>query len=195
MRCSICHAFSSRVLETRSHKETNQIIRRRQCLKCRARFSTQEIPLTLQNFFVIKRNGKKEAFQREKIQKSIALACRKSSVSSNHMEAMTKKVIEWAEQNLPGKDLTTDLVAERILKELTKIDPVVYLRFVAYTESPQKKELMESIKGDVNNIDASTSTGVGIDVGASAGASSVTGTSGTSAVKDTKMDTDTEAQP
>ena len=150
MQCPICHAFSSRVLETRSHKEVNQILRRRQCLKCHARFSTREVSLAFQDFFVIKRNGKKEAFQRKKIQQSIALACRKSAVSSHHVAVIAKKVIEWAEERLSDKELTTDWVAEKILKEFTEVDPVVYLRFLAYTENTHKKELLESIKVEAN---------------------------------------------
>ena len=150
MQCPICQAFSSRVLETRFHKEANQILRRRQCLKCHTRFSTREVPLAFKDLFVIKRDGKKQAFQRKKIQQSIVLACRKSAVSSHHVEVITKKVIEWAEKRLSDKELTTDLVAEKILKEFTKVDPVVYLRFLAYTENTHKKELVESIKVEAN---------------------------------------------
>ena len=144
MRCSICYAFSSKVLETRFNKEANRIIRRRQCLKCKTRFSTQEI-LATQQLFIIKRNGKKEVFQWEKIKKSIAIACKKSPVPSSQVDEMIKKVLQWVEQSR-DKELTTDIVAKKILEELVKADSLVYRRFAVYTESANKEDLVESIK-------------------------------------------------
>lgn len=129
MFCIFCKNKDSEVIETRLSEEGATIRRRRQCPKCGKRFTTyekvEELPI-----LVIKRDGRRERFDREKLRKSVILPCEKTMITSDQIE----KLISDVEGNLREKD-TTEIESKEIgnlvAKKLKKLDKIAYIRFAA----------------------------------------------------------------
>lgn len=129
MFCIFCKNKDSEVIETRLSEEGTTIRRRRQCPKCEKRFTTyekvEELPI-----LVIKRDGRRERFDREKLRKSVILPCEKTMITSEQIE----KLISDIEGNLREKD-TTEIESKEIgnlvAKKLKKLDKIAYIRFAA----------------------------------------------------------------
>lgn len=129
MFCIFCKNKDSEVIETRLSEEGTTIRRRRQCPKCKKRFTTyervEELPI-----LVIKRDGRRERFDREKLRKSVILPCEKTMITSEQIE----KLISDIEGNLREKD-TTEIESKEIgnlvAKKLKKLDKIAYIRFAA----------------------------------------------------------------
>lgn len=129
MICHFCKNKETEVIETRVSDDGLTIRRRRQCLKCGKRFTTyervEELPI-----LVIKRDGRRERFDREKLRRSIILPCDKTTVSSNQIE----KLVDDVEKELKQKD-TTEIESKEIgnivAKKLKKLNKIAYIRFAA----------------------------------------------------------------
>jgi transcriptional repressor NrdR len=129
MFCVFCKHTDTEVIETRLSEDGNAIRRRRQCPKCTKRFTTyeriEELPI-----LVIKRDGRRERFDREKLKKSVILPCEKTTVSVDQIE----KLISEVEVDLKEKD-TTEIESKEIgnlvAKKLKKLDKIAYIRFAA----------------------------------------------------------------
>lgn len=129
MFCLFCKNNDTEVIETRLSEEGTTIRRRRQCPKCEKRFTTyeriEELPI-----LVIKRDGRRERFDREKLRKSVILPCEKTMITSEQIE----KLISDIEGNLREKD-TTEIESKEIgnlvAKKLKKLDKIAYIRFAA----------------------------------------------------------------
>ena len=129
MKCRQCQHPESKVLESRESKDGTTIRRRRECMHCAYRFTTfersEERPV-----YVIKRDGTRELFNKEKILKSISIACQKRSVSSKNLDA----VADWVETNCASSEdheVSSQKVGELVLEALLKLDPVAYVRFAS----------------------------------------------------------------
>ncbi|MCX7955542.1 MAG: transcriptional regulator NrdR [Patescibacteria group bacterium] len=129
MICHFCQNKETEVIETRVSDDGLVVRRRRQCLKCEKRFTTyervEELPI-----LVIKRDGRREHFDREKLRKSVILPCDKTTVSSNQIE----KLINDVEKELKQKDKTeieSKEIGNLVAKKLKKIDKIAYIRFAA----------------------------------------------------------------
>lgn len=129
MQCPCCQNTSNRVLESRSTEAGKSIRRRRECLNCQNRFTTYErvefIPLT-----VIKKDGKKESFDRSKILKGMVRACEKTEISTSTLESIVDE-IEMKIQQLPAKEITSQKIGELVLKQLKNKSEVAYIRFAS----------------------------------------------------------------
>lgn len=129
MLCPFCNHPNSRVLESRSADESCSIRRRRECLECRQRFTTYErvefVPLV-----VIKRNGKRESFDRFKILKGVTIACEKTGVTRVQIENLVDE-IELELQQRALREVTTQSIGERVLKSLRELNEVAYVRFAS----------------------------------------------------------------
>ncbi|GAB4218640.1 MAG: transcriptional regulator NrdR [Candidatus Microgenomates bacterium] len=129
MICHFCQNKETEVIETRVSDDGLTVRRRRQCLKCGKRFTTyermEELPI-----LVIKRDGRRERFDREKLRRSVILPCDKTTVSSNQIE----KLVDDVEKELKQKD-TTEIESKEIgnivAKKLKKLDKIAYIRFAA----------------------------------------------------------------
>lgn len=129
MFCIFCKNKDTEVIETRLSNEGTTIRRRRQCPKCEKRFTTyekvEELPI-----LVIKRDGRRERFDREKLRKGVVLPCEKTMVTSEQIE----KLIDEVEVDLKEKD-TTEIESKEIgslvAKKLKKLDKIAYIRFAA----------------------------------------------------------------
>ena len=127
MKCPYCGSRDSEVVETRASEDVDTIRRRRECLKCEKRFTTYE-RIENVNLVVIKKDGKREQFDRDKLKSGIIRSCEKTKVS---MEAIEKIVTE-VERELRGADsveVESKKIGQMVAIKLKKIDKVAYIRF------------------------------------------------------------------
>jgi len=129
MLCPYCNHESSKVLESRSTGEKSSIRRRRECENCQRRFTTYEkiefFPLT-----IIKKNGLREEYSRNKLIKSINLACSKCNIKTGIIEDLADN-LELELYMLSKREISSFYLGEKILEELKKIDTVAYIRYAS----------------------------------------------------------------
>lgn len=145
MLCPYCLNTDSKVIDKRDIG--GNIRRRRECLKCEKRFNTRE-HVEHVDLQVIKKDGTREDYSREKIQRGILRACEKRPVNTETIEKMVIKIEERLRRK--GKEVTSSFIGEQVSKELKKIDKVAYIRFASvYKDFSEiddfKKEIKELI--------------------------------------------------
>ncbi len=147
MKCPHCHYLENRVLDTRIQKE-GEIRRRRECLSCKGRFSTIEsIIVTYPH--VIKKDGRREPFNKEKIHKGIQYACQKRPVSLAQIEHLVEKIAK-AVQNTLKKEVPATFIGAMLMKELKELDNVAYVRFASvYKTFKDVQEFVKSIDEEI----------------------------------------------
>jgi transcriptional repressor NrdR len=133
MKCPFCHETDNRVIDSRLSKDSNMIRRRRECERCRRRFTTYErveemMPL------VVKKDGRRESYDRIKIINGLKRACEKRPVSINTIETITDR-IERALQERGEKEIQSSVIGETLMRELHDTDPVAYVRFASVYRS------------------------------------------------------------
>jgi transcriptional repressor NrdR len=145
MRCPFCSFHDTKVIDSRTRDGARTIRRRRECQKCRRRFTTREtvddIPL-----YVIKQDGAREEFDRQKIVKSMQMACTKRPVSVSTIEDIaTRLEFEFRDQGL--EEIESSNIGERIMDELKKLDDIAYVRFASvYRNFQVKEEFLSELK-------------------------------------------------
>lgn len=144
MKCPFCGHLETQVLESRIADDGSSFRRRRECEKCQKRFTTYErVERTL---LVVKKDGRRESFDRDKIKKGILLACHKRPVSAELIDSMVDEV----EQELLRKDsaeIPTRTIGNAVLKRLKKIDKVAWLRFASvYLEFENLEDFGKTIE-------------------------------------------------
>lgn len=129
MKCPFCTHDDTRVVDSRLGKEGNNIRRRRECIKCERRFTTYErVEETLP--LIVKKDGRREAFDRQKVISGIQRACEKRPVSISTIE----KVVDQLEVSLHEsgeKEISASFIGEAIMKALQSLDEVAYVRFAS----------------------------------------------------------------
>ncbi len=145
MLCPHCLHPESKVIDKRDSGGVTK--RRRECLKCEKRFNTHEMVERV-DLKVIKKNGSREDFDREKIKKGIMRACEKRPISSEKIETMLLTIEEKLRKK--GKEVPSSVIGELVSKELKKVDKVAYIRFASvyrdFTDlSDFKKEIREMV--------------------------------------------------
>ncbi|MEW6348099.1 MAG: transcriptional regulator NrdR [Thermodesulfobacteriota bacterium] len=145
MKCPVCGYIDDKVIDSRLGKDSTVIRRRRECLSCKKRYTTYErieeiLPL------VIKKDGRRAAFDRRKIIEGIRRACQKRPVPTERIEAIADSI----EQELlerSDKEIHVSVIGERIMQELKKIDEVAYVRFASvYRSFRDIEEFMREIQ-------------------------------------------------
>ena len=126
MRCPKCGVDDDRVLDSRSAREGAAIRRRRECAKCGHRFTTDE-EIDRDEVLVVKKDGRREAFDRSKVDKAIRHACGKRPVSDEQIRTMIDGVVA----RLDGEEVQSDKIATLVMDELHKVDEVAYIRFAS----------------------------------------------------------------
>ena len=126
MKCPACGFADSKVIDSRPVEEGNSIRRRRECLSCQKRFTTFEIIETVQ-VIVVKKNGSKELFDRNKLLAGLLKACQKRPVSAEEIVGEIENEI----QNSLTQEITTTEIGELVMKHLKKKDEVAYVRFAS----------------------------------------------------------------
>lgn len=148
MYCPYCKSDQSSVIDKRGVKGTGEIRRRRECIKCKRRFTTYERALVLE-LVVIKRDGKKQLFDINKIRAGLSRALEKRPAFDN-LEAIVSK-IEGKIRSKERTEVESKLIGKEVLSELKKIDPVAYLRFVSvYRQFKQASDFTKELEGLIN---------------------------------------------
>lgn len=145
MKCPFCGHNEDRVLDTRESKEFDRIRRRRECLSCKSRFSTVE-NLSMVFPFVVKKDGRREPFSREKVLKGLQAACQKRPVSLPEIESVADRVSAWI-VNRADKEVPARLVGQKVMRELRLLDDVAYVRFASvYRTFKDVQEFVETLE-------------------------------------------------
>lgn len=126
MKCPKCGADDDRVLDSRSARDGAAIRRRRECNRCSFRFTTYE-EIVHDGIYVIKRDGSRQLFSRDKIERAIRVSCGKRPVSDEQIERMIDRVVS----RLDGDEVPADRIAVLVMQELHKVDEVAYIRFAS----------------------------------------------------------------
>ena len=143
MRCPDCEEMNDRVIETRESKEGYYIRRRRECLQCSRRFTTYE-KIEIRPLTVIKKDGRREEFEIDKIRKGLYRALEKRPVSTKHIEQIASQIEEII-SNSEG-EVTTKSIGEYIMEKLKGLDKVAYVRFASvYLEFKSLEEFMTEL--------------------------------------------------
>ena len=129
MKCPYCAHLESKVVDSRPADEGASIRRRRECLACHKRFTTYEMMESLP-LMVIKKDGSRQSFDRNKILGGLVRACEKRPVSFDTLENIALE-IEQNLQNSLEREITTDMVGEQVMDKLREVDEVAYVRFAS----------------------------------------------------------------
>lgn len=153
MRCPKCANQDDKVIDSRSSREGSTIRRRRECLGCGHRFTTYE-EIEHEGLMVVKRDGRREEFSREKLHNGVRKACQKRPVSPKVIDDLVEKIVDEItdryDSEVPGM-----AIGERVMEGLRDIDKVAYIRFASvYRRFEEVKEFVQ----EINNLEAKHDT-------------------------------------
>lgn len=149
MRCIYCNSPDSKVLDSRPVEDGNGIRRRRECIVCKKRFTTYE-KAEQAPIIVIKKNGKRDLFDKEKLLRGILKSCQKTNVGFEAIEKMVDE-IERDLHNVGEKEIKSELIGQMVMNHLQKLDPVAYVRFASvYREFKDVETFREEIESLLN---------------------------------------------
>ncbi len=147
MRCPFCGNEDTQVKDSRPTEDNSAIRRRRQCVNCGARFTTFE-RVQIRELTVVKSNGKRESFDREKLLRSMQIALRKRSVDSDRLERVVNGIVRNLESS-GESDIPSKTLGSLIMDALKSLDPVAYVRFASvyrnFREARDFEEFIETI--------------------------------------------------
>ncbi|HIC41577.1 MAG TPA: transcriptional repressor NrdR, partial [Pelagibacterales bacterium] len=129
MRCPFCSNQDSQVKDSRPTEDNTAIRRRRICDQCGSRFTTFE-RIQLRDLIVLKTNGKKEVFDRDKMFRSLSLALRKRNIDQEKIEKIVNAIVRKLE-NFGDTEVKSTLIGEYIMEALSHLDQIVYVRFAS----------------------------------------------------------------
>ena len=145
MRCPKCGCDNDKVIDSRAGRDGSTVRRRRECLGCGYRFSTLE-GVVPEDMKVIKRNGEREEYDREKLRRSIAKACDKR-ISPEDIDRVVDAVTSSLMHDF-DKEVESSEIGERVMEELRKVDEVAFVRFASvYRQFTAVKDFIHEIKG------------------------------------------------
>lgn len=145
MRCPFCQDAENKVIDSRESHEGSVIRRRRECLACKRRFTTYERVEELYPL-IVKKDGRREAFDREKIVSGLKKACEKRPVSADQLEE-TVVAIERLLQGMGEKEINSSVIGEEVMRRLQELDEVAYVRFASvYRSFRDISEFMHELK-------------------------------------------------
>jgi transcriptional repressor NrdR len=145
MTCPFCGHREDKVIDSRESKEGDSIRRRRECLGCERRYTTyercDEVP-----YMVIKKDGRREKFDRQKVLNGLLRACEKRPVSMGKLAELVNE-IEGALLENPERELPTTLIGERLMERLRGLDKIAYVRFASvYRDFQDVEEFLSELK-------------------------------------------------
>ena len=146
MKCPFCSSVEDKVIDSREGRVGDLIRRRRECLKCGRRYTTyeriDEIP-----YMVIKKDGRRERFDRQKILQGLLKSCEKRPVATAKLESLVDEVERFVHE-APERERKTNELGELLMNRLKKLDKVAYVRFASvYLDFKDVKEFMSELKG------------------------------------------------
>jgi transcriptional repressor NrdR len=145
MKCPFCAHIEDKVVDSRESKEGDSIRRRRECLSCERRFTTyervDEIP-----YMVVKKDGRRDKFDRQKVLAGLIRACEKRPVSMTQMEDVVREV-ETRVMESPERECPSTEIGQIVMKRLRELDGVAYIRFASvYLDFQDVKKFMDEAK-------------------------------------------------
>jgi transcriptional repressor NrdR len=129
MRCPNCGSLDTQVKDSRPTEDAGAIRRRRVCLSCNFRFTTFE-RVQLRELIVIKRNGRRVPFDRDKLMRSVQISLRKRNVEPERVERLVSKIVRELE-SLGENEITSETIGEMVMENLRELDDVAYVRFAS----------------------------------------------------------------
>ena len=145
MKCPFCASEDTQVVDTRANLEANTVRRRRKCLKCEKRFTTYE-RVDLKMPRLVKKDGSRTDFDRDKLLGSMMLALRKRPVATDEVDSAVDHVIERL-RSLGEREVSTNRVGDFVMRELAKLDKIAYIRFASvYRNFETPEEFREAVQ-------------------------------------------------
>lgn len=152
MRCPFCQAEDTKVIDSRLNNEGDGVRRRRECLQCAARFTTYEV-LEAVMPYVVKRDNRRSAFDKEKLRQSMIKALQKRSVSMEQVEQAVNHVIRLTRER-GEREISSQTLGEWVMEALKTLDKVAYVRFASvYKDFEDVDAFREEIKRLEQNSD------------------------------------------
>ncbi|MCI0354859.1 MAG: transcriptional regulator NrdR [Acidobacteria bacterium] len=158
MKCPFCGFGNDKVVDSRESKEGESIRRRRECLKCEKRFTTyeriDEIP-----YMVVKKDGRREKFDRQKVLAGLLRACEKRPVAIGRLEQIVNDAEAYVIDS-PERERRTSEIGEVIMQRVRRLDKVAYVRFASvYLDFKDVKEFMAELKDLLKTKEGSAAKG------------------------------------
>jgi len=150
MRCPFCGHEDTQVKDSRPTEDNTAIRRRRFCTNCGARFTTFE-RVQLRELVVIKKNGQREPFDREKLVRSMRIALRKRPVDGDRLERVVNSIVRRLESS-GDSDVRVDAIGELIMEALAQLDPVAYVRFASVYKNFREVQDFENFITDTVRV-------------------------------------------
>lgn len=146
MKCPYCGHLDNKVIDSRLNKESTITRRRRSCLSCEQRFTTYE-RLEVMLPMLVKKDGRREVWDRQKMVVGLEKACEKRPVSCDDIDAFVDE-IESQLQDYPSKEVPSGVIGEWVMERLPRLDEVAYVRFASvYRQFKDVNEFMSELKG------------------------------------------------
>ena len=150
MKCPFCGEIDNKVIDSRLSKDASVIRRRRECIDCSRRFTTyehiEEIPI-----MIIKKDGRREVFNREKVRSGVKKACEKRDISMNVIEEFIDD-LERDLREIDEKEFPASVIGEKIMVKLHELDDVAYVRFASvYREFKDVNDFVSELKSLLSN--------------------------------------------
>ncbi|MBC7636950.1 MAG: transcriptional repressor NrdR [Acetobacteraceae bacterium] len=149
MRCPFCGNEDSQVKDSRPTEDVSAIRRRRQCPACGGRFTTFE-RIQLRELTLVKKSGKRELFDRDKLARSIEIACRKRPIAPERIERMVNGVVRRLEST-GENEIDAGMVGEMVMEGLQALDPVAYIRFASVYRDFREARDFETFVGGLSD--------------------------------------------
>ena len=149
MRCPFCSNEDSQVKDSRPTEDNTAIRRRRICDQCGSRFTTFE-RIQLRDLIVLKNNGQKEIFDRDKMFRAISLALRKRTVDQDKIEKIVNAIVRKLENSGDG-EIKTEVVGQYIMEALSNLDQVAYVRFASVYKNFREVKDFEDFLGNLED--------------------------------------------
>lgn len=150
MKCPYCQFLEDKVLDSRVVRDGDAIKRRRECLKCSRRYTTFET-IVERRVLVVKKDGRREPFDQQKLLRGLEVACRKRPVSSGALEEVVER-IERALYDRGETEVQATVLGEMVVEELRKLDPVAYVRFASvyrdFQDLSQFQAFLEGLRSE-----------------------------------------------
>ncbi len=144
MRCPKCTSIEDKVIDSRISREGSSIRRRRECLECGHRYTTTEL-IVREGIVVIKRDGRREDFDREKLVRAVRAACHKRPVDAEQITMLVEDVIDILEAQFES-EIPSRAIGDAVMERLRRIDQVAYVRFASiYKQFRDVAEFMHEI--------------------------------------------------
>jgi transcriptional repressor NrdR len=152
MKCPFCGHDDTQVKDSRPTEDNAAIRRRRLCLNCGARFTTFE-RVQLRELTVVKKNGQREPFDRDKVIRSLQIACRKRNVDIERIERIVNSIQRRLESS-GESEVPVSTVGEMVMEALLQLDQVAYIRFASvYRNFREAKDFQEFVERDVSRLE------------------------------------------